>query len=111
MLPHSLMISLVLLLGLSGVSPAMPLIREPRELAVVADTARPKPKPADRGRDRGKPPSSEPGKTSRDPRGRDHPETGRGKPLAPQPTGDPRLKRRKPPQLHSPRKPDDDAGA
>ena len=83
-----------LLLFLLAVKEPVPLVLPTNEaIGAVADTGKPKPAPrtVDRG-NRGKPlqPKS--------------PEAQRGKP-APKPTGDPRLKRRKPPELHSARVP------
>jgi len=103
------MIAFALLVTLGSVTSTSSAMGEPRALVEVADTVRPKPRPkTEPTRDRGKSPGTERGKAPPDPRGT--PQAGRKKPSSPQATGDPRLKRRKPPQLHSPRKPDD-AGA
>lgn len=87
------MISFFLLLVLAAPKPASPVILHSESIRAAADTVKPKPaaRPADKG-NRGKPPQAK------------RPEAQRGKP-APKPTGDPQLKRRKPPALHSPRVP------
>jgi hypothetical protein len=87
------MISFLLLLVLAAPEPVSPAILPPESIHAVADTVKPKPaaRPTGQG-SRDKPPLVK------------RPDTQRGKPT-PKPTGDPRLKRRKPPELHSPRVP------
>lgn len=80
------MISFLLLLVLAAPEPVLPVVLLPDSIGAVADTLKPKPAP------RPKPPEAK------------RPDAQRGKP-APKPTGDPQLKRRKPPELNSPRVP------
>jgi hypothetical protein len=86
------MISFLTLLVMAISEPVLPAGLMPDNLRAAADTGKPKvaPRPSDQRKAK---PSQ--------PKG---PAAQRGKP-APKPTGDPRLKRRKPPQLHSPRVP------
>jgi hypothetical protein len=87
------MISFLMLFVLAASEPVPVVVVIPDAIRTAADTVKPRPapRPTDQGT-RGKPSQ---------PKG---PEAQRGKP-APKPTGDPQLKRRKPPELHSPRVP------
>ncbi len=86
------MLSFLTLFVMAISEPLLPAVLTPDHIRAVADTV--KPKPAARPSDQRKAKPSQP----------KGPAAQRGKP-APKPTGDPQLKRRKPPQLHSPRVP------